>query len=825
MITNYAELFRRATGHDPYPYQTRLAEGDEGGCESKLIDIPTGMGKTAAVVLAWLWNRVLRSSDCWPRRLVFCLPMRTLVEQTRDNVRGWLDDLGLNEVGLEVLMGGEGATNWDHYPERDAILVGTQDMLLSRALNRGYGMSRYRWPMHFGLLNNDCLWVLDETQLMGVGIETSAQLDGLRDRQRLGATRPSFSWWMSATLDEAQLDTVDAGSLGTRLELSEVERQADAVRLRLTAEKRLGRSYISLASDKKDELSAYADSLAEWLLEIHKPDTLTLVILNRVDRAQRVYEVLRASEPGDICLGLVHSRFRPCDREVQQNLLTEGTGSRIVVATQAVEAGVDVSARTLVSELAPWSSLVQRFGRCHRYGEIDGGADVFWIDLDAADDRLAAPYTVADLEAARAALTPLSSASPNDLATVGVKVCRPIRPVVRRKDVVDLTDTTPDLAGYDLDVSRYVRDSEDADVQVYWRKIESEPEKSEPKPVREELVRVSVPAFNKAFKASRDRRVWEWSHVDREWRKLSGPATPGRVLMLDVRLGGYDDSIGWTGNKRQQPTPRSLEPKENLDDHDPLSNRDVVLNLEEHTGNVRRHLESILEAIPLPDGHREALLTAVNWHDVGKAHAVFQEAVQTKDRSRLWAKGKMRFPYRRPHFRHELASALAWLQSGGERTDGEASLVAFLIAAHHGKVRFSLRAMPGEPEERSDAEPETTGTVAVDSGNGGAEAEPEASQTENGAAVPAFFARGVWHGDSLGPLTIPGTDQRLPRIDLDLGLMRLGEGSWLERMVGLRDDFESIGPFRLAFLETLLRSADMRASAEEASSNEGGGGV
>ena len=38
---------------------------------------------------------------------------------------------------------------------------------LSRALNRGYGMSRYRWPMHFGLLNNDCLWVLDETQLMG----------------------------------------------------------------------------------------------------------------------------------------------------------------------------------------------------------------------------------------------------------------------------------------------------------------------------------------------------------------------------------------------------------------------------------------------------------------------------------------------------------------------------------------------------------------------------------------------------------------------------------------------------------------------------------
>jgi CRISPR-associated endonuclease/helicase Cas3 len=77
-------------------------------------------------------------------------------------------------------MGGQDADEWDLHPECPAILIGTQDMLLSRALNHGYGMSRYRWPMHFGLLNNDALWVSDETQLMGVGVETSAQLDGFR---------------------------------------------------------------------------------------------------------------------------------------------------------------------------------------------------------------------------------------------------------------------------------------------------------------------------------------------------------------------------------------------------------------------------------------------------------------------------------------------------------------------------------------------------------------------------------------------------------------------------------------------------------------------
>src|SRR5690606_40113747 len=102
---------------------------------------------------------------------------------------------GLQVPSVHVLLGGDVDEQWENTPEGSAILIGTQDMLLSRALNRGYAMSRYKWPVHFSLLNNDCLWVFDETQLMGVGVETSAQLQGFR--QKLGTHRAAHSLWMS----------------------------------------------------------------------------------------------------------------------------------------------------------------------------------------------------------------------------------------------------------------------------------------------------------------------------------------------------------------------------------------------------------------------------------------------------------------------------------------------------------------------------------------------------------------------------------------------------------------------------------------------------
>ncbi|MDQ6804184.1 MAG: DEAD/DEAH box helicase, partial [Actinomycetota bacterium] len=164
---DFVEFFRSATGRAPYAYQRALGDLSE---PPAVLEVPTGTGKTQALIVSWLYARRVRTAG--PRRLVYALPMRSLVEQTAHVARCIRERLGLDDAELAIvtLMGGvdpRELRDWREQPERDQILVGTVDMLLSRALNRGNAESRFAWPVAFGLLNNNCRWVFDEVQLMG----------------------------------------------------------------------------------------------------------------------------------------------------------------------------------------------------------------------------------------------------------------------------------------------------------------------------------------------------------------------------------------------------------------------------------------------------------------------------------------------------------------------------------------------------------------------------------------------------------------------------------------------------------------------------------
>ena len=150
------QLYLTATGFEPYDFQRRVAEAGL----PELLRIPTGCGKTEAVGLGWLYRRRFHADAevraAAPRWLVIALPTRTLVEQTVDRFGGWLELLRLKrDVGLHMVQGGVSWSDrdWRLAPDRDAVFVGTVDMLLSRAFNRGYADSRWCWPMSFGGFN------------------------------------------------------------------------------------------------------------------------------------------------------------------------------------------------------------------------------------------------------------------------------------------------------------------------------------------------------------------------------------------------------------------------------------------------------------------------------------------------------------------------------------------------------------------------------------------------------------------------------------------------------------------------------------------------
>ena len=281
------------------------------------------------------------------------------------------------------------------------------------------------------------------------------------------------------------------------------------------------------------------------------------------------------------------------------------------------------------------------------------------------------------------------------------------------------------------------------------------------------------------------------------WRIFRENPWPGLTLLVDVKAGGYREKAGFTGNPRHRPTPIPNEPVPAAEseghDEDPLSGVGFPTSLPAHLGHVAAEAESLCRALEVPATDRGAVIRAGRWHDLGKAHEVFQRTMRAGlvdgmkiPETVLLAKtvsGSVR--HDRAYFRHELASALAFLAHESWRRD--ADLGAYLIAAHHGKVRMNLRALPRE--------------------------KPPAFAGD--AAAPRF-ARGVREGEELPPVDL-GAGEHWPGGALKLSVMELGldeetGASWTERT---RDLLATEGPFRLAWLETLVRIADWRASRKE----------
>jgi CRISPR-associated endonuclease/helicase Cas3 len=346
-MRDFQSFHQQATAHLPYEYQARIAhEGLPG-----VVRAPTGAGKTG-VILAWLWRRLYGPDPAGtPRRLVYALPQRSLTEPLAAEIRGWLGHLHLaDEITLHVVAGAraDSSGDWRENMHRPAIVLGTADALVSKALNRALAAGRTLFPVDFALVTNGAHWILDDASLSAQSARTLRQI--ARFAGGFGTAEP-FG-----------LTLLEVGPLG----LSPRDRAGELGR-RLAA----ARTFRQLAVRPGDYRS-----IAATARERHRPGTTTLVVLNTVTAAQEVYQELRGG-PGHVAL--LHSGFRGVERAA----LLAGPGRHkegsIVVADQVAEAGIALDAALLITEAAPWPAIVRRSGRCNRTGTRNAEAEVLWV--------------------------------------------------------------------------------------------------------------------------------------------------------------------------------------------------------------------------------------------------------------------------------------------------------------------------------------------------------------------------------------------------------------------------------------------------------------
>jgi len=361
----YRQHFERTTERQPFDYQVEVARLLFGGC-NVLLRAPTGAGKTWAVLAPFLFDR-------WkarPTRLIYALPLRTLAQGVFEEARKAAFKLAHKTVGPFVTLQTGEEPN-DQFFDRGTVVVTTYDQVLSGLLDGPYGLSDRLHNINAAAIAG-ALVVFDEFHLMPAQKAFLTAVAGLHLFRDL-----CQSVWMTATATKP-LEKVLREALNTA-QVPATPEETDRLHSELPSVRNVSRNL----QVENSELSASA--------VLKFPEGRSIVLANTVARAQDLYRNIAQAlhdEHSDTPVLLLHSRFFKQDRQKKEAELRKllGPGAKspaILVATQVIEAGIDISCDHLHTELCPMSSLVQRAGRCARFPFETGIVHVYNLPDEA----------------------------------------------------------------------------------------------------------------------------------------------------------------------------------------------------------------------------------------------------------------------------------------------------------------------------------------------------------------------------------------------------------------------------------------------------------
>lgn len=428
----------RLTSRSLFHWQSRLlidhlSKGDI----PDAVDVPTGLGKTTVIVL---WLAALAHGAPLPRRLIYVVDRRAVVDQATEVAEELAEALGdgvdadddeepadatiaacRRGLGLGrsqklpvSTLRGQYADNraWLADPSRPSIVVGTVDMIGSRLLFSGYGVSSRMRPVHAGLLGADALLLLDEAHLVPPFEALVRQIQDIRRQKETPCVPPFRVLSLSAT---GRTRTPNVFTL--RRDDWKNDR---AAQLRLQAPKRITLKKTVPPAD-------LASALAQQAWRVAKPEAVSVLIFcDRREVAQDVCQLLTKQlreafgkdiDPPELLVGerRVRERKHLVDRSVFKRFSPKRhdneprqvhTLPAFLIATSAGEVGIGLDADHMVCDLVAWERMIQRFGRINRRDEPAKNAlsVIIPVEIDRKKNRKGGPDDHDDTTASLALL-------------------------------------------------------------------------------------------------------------------------------------------------------------------------------------------------------------------------------------------------------------------------------------------------------------------------------------------------------------------------------------------------------------------------------------
>lgn len=354
-----------------YPFQERVYDLLSAG-QSVILQAPTGAGKTRAALYPFL--RAWEYGDNFPRKCIYSVPLRVLADQFWTEYEERARNFGFVRP-LEVTIQ-TGARPEDPKLEGNLVFT-TVDQTLSNFLNIPFALSLGQGNLNAGAVLSSYL-IFDELHLFDPETTLPTTLHLLR---LLRGVVPFLI--MTATLSKEMVEAL--------------AKELDAEPLVLSSEEAA-----AIPSQHKTRRmhTINGELTAKTVLERHRQRSVA--ICNTVERAQTLFDDLHRLARDGVEVRLLHSRFLRVDRDAAESWLQREFGkdkgaytveSAILVATQVVEVGLDITSQALHTELAPAASLIQRAGRCARYEHEEGNVFIYRLPVDGEGRARYAPYT------------------------------------------------------------------------------------------------------------------------------------------------------------------------------------------------------------------------------------------------------------------------------------------------------------------------------------------------------------------------------------------------------------------------------------------------